>query len=120
MGSEAPPKEQSSLETGEQVTTAEIKKEVVPRTQVAVQPTVEPVPRERSVVVDVDEYFEVRASAAMIRTGPGIEFEIIKVVYNGEKVQSLGDIVERWMRVKTDNSVEGWIARSLVRPAIPQ
>lgn len=62
--------------------------------------------------------FVIEASRANIRSGPSTGAPVVESLSRGEEVLVISDAGERWVRIRIEgDGVEGWIARSLLRPA---
>lgn len=61
------------------------------------------------------ETYILRVRGANIRSGPGRGYEIVTVVRSGDILEKSPGETERWMKVKTEDGLEGWIAKSLTQ-----
>jgi uncharacterized protein YgiM (DUF1202 family) len=62
----------------------------------------------------------VRTGALNVRSGPGIAYQSIAVVYNGQSLTLLGRNAESsWVKVRLYTGVEGWVNASLVSLSVP-
>jgi SH3-like domain-containing protein len=55
----------------------------------------------------------VKASVANLRSGPGAHHKLIAKLARGEVVRTV-TTQSKWVQVRTDAGVQGWVARSLV------
>jgi len=62
----------------------------------------------------------VTASAANVRSGPGGEYNVIAVLYQGQTVTLLGrNSNSSWLKIRMGNGVEGWIGATTVQTNVP-
>lgn len=55
----------------------------------------------------------VKASTANLRSGPATRYKLVGKAGYGEVLRAL-DQRDRWVKVRTDAGVQGWVARSLL------
>ena len=62
----------------------------------------------------------VKTAALNVRSGPGLNFTPIGVVYDGQMVTMLGrDVSYGWVKVTTPAGQTGWVASGLITPNVP-
>jgi uncharacterized protein YgiM (DUF1202 family) len=55
------------------------------------------------------------SATANVRSGPGLDFDVVAMVETGEQVVVLGtDDSEAWVNIRLNDGTEGWIAALLV------
>lgn len=61
----------------------------------------------------------INTGALNVRSGPGVAFGKVAVVYNGQTVNLLGRNADgSWVKIKLYNGVEGWVNATLVTPSV--
>lgn len=65
-------------------------------------------------------YVTVSAARVNLRTGPGTEYDIIFVVEEGDKLEELERLESGWLRVRTLEGTEAYIAGWLTDAGIPR
>jgi CheY-like chemotaxis protein/biopolymer transport protein ExbD len=63
----------------------------------------------------IKESLNIKVSYANIRSGPGMDYAIITRAQRGNTLQNLNQEYGSWIKVKTKDGVEGWIATNLVK-----
>lgn len=54
--------------------------------------------------------------ALNVRSGPGVGYQVLAVIYEGQNVSLLGrNSASSWVKVRTANNVEGWVNASLLQ-----
>ena len=62
----------------------------------------------------------VNTGALNVRSGPGLNFGILEVVYQGTRVTLLGRTADAtWVQIRTPNGIVGWVNSNLVQPTVP-
>ena len=61
----------------------------------------------------------INTGALNVRSGPGVAFGKVAVVYNGQTVNLLGRNADgSWVKIKLYNGVEGWVNSTLIIPSV--
>ncbi len=61
----------------------------------------------------------IATGALNVRTGPGLQYNAITVVFQGQVVTLLGRVQDNsWVKVRLSNGTEGWVNASLLQPSV--
>ncbi|MCL7464283.1 SH3 domain-containing protein [Phaeovulum sp. NW3] len=67
---------------------------------------------------DTGAIFTVTANRLNVRAGPSTQDGVLGQITRGEDVLVLSDPAAPWVRIRVEgDGIEGWVARSLLRPA---
>ncbi len=62
----------------------------------------------------------VNTGALNVRSGPGVSFGILEVIYQGTRVSLLGRTADStWVQIQTPNGTTGWVNASLLQANVP-
>lgn len=62
----------------------------------------------------------VKTAALNVRSGPGLNYTAIGLVFDGQMVTMLGrDVSYGWVKVQTPSGQTGWVASGLITPNVP-
>lgn len=62
----------------------------------------------------------VATGALNVRSGPGVSYSVVTVVYQGQTLQLLGrNASGSWVQVRTPSGHVGWVNASLIQTAVP-
>lgn len=59
--------------------------------------------------------YTIRVRGANVRSGPGKGYDVVTVVRSGDTFEKSGEETDRWMKIRTETGLQGWIAKSLVK-----
>jgi uncharacterized protein YraI len=62
----------------------------------------------------------VNTGALNVRSGPGVEFGVITVIYKGQAVNLLGKFhANNWVNIRLSNGLEGWVNSNYLNSNVP-